>query len=226
MNSAESSNEQPNNTNREPAPPEVWADIKKNPESVMAIFTMLIFAATAAYAVIATLQWCALLDSNKINRENVIAAQRPWLTNDGNGSLVITDVSEDALTGSFTFNVKNFGPSPALDVGQAIQLFVRTRGDMSEFDEAKKKACQSADAGAVVGGNSIFPQQTHNYSWEPSFLVPGLRKEIGVILIEGCLAYTDQFAPKRITHHTTFCVMGGIKNTGKLALCGYHEIAD
>ncbi|MGO9642783.1 MAG: hypothetical protein ACLP1Y_15925 [Candidatus Acidiferrales bacterium] len=164
-------------------------------------------------------------------KDTLVRSQRPWLGNDGDETLAISEVSDGMLAGKFTFSVKNYGSSPALSVGQAIYPCVRIHGDMSDFEAAKKEACGQADTVAFITGNSIFPQQSYGYGTKGAFVVPGLRKEIGRIVIEGCLAYTDQFDPAHTIHHTSFCIVGDaqsrdIQNSRTLGLCGYHEIAD
>ena len=63
------------NSDREPNPLEVamkvWEFFRepKHANAIMAIFTILIFLATGAYAWVAIKQWSAMLDSNRITRE-------------------------------------------------------------------------------------------------------------------------------------------------------------
>jgi hypothetical protein len=76
----EGTDEPKNDSHREPSPPEAlmraWESITEHSNAIMAVFTILIFAATTAYTVIAILQWNAMRDSNEINRENVESVQR------------------------------------------------------------------------------------------------------------------------------------------------------
>lgn len=66
-------------------------------------------------------------------------SQRPWLVNDGLASLAIGKVSNDSISGEFTFTVKNFGPSPALVVGEEIRPLVRTFQEKTNvFEEARR----------------------------------------------------------------------------------------
>jgi hypothetical protein len=73
------------NPQTEPTPLEalmrIWQQFTTHANGVMAAFTILIFAATTAYTVVAILQWCAMLASNKINRDALEAVQRAFITN-------------------------------------------------------------------------------------------------------------------------------------------------
>jgi hypothetical protein len=164
--------------------------------------------------------------SNGTAKETLMRSQRPWVANDEGATLTIDKVEDDSVSGSFTFTAKNFGPSPALNVGQTIYPFVRTLPDASEFEEAKKKACGGAFTTSSIAGDSIFPQQTHTYTTSGAFYVAGINPKYTTILIEGCIAYRDQFDPRQTTHYTSFCLMGNIRDPNPLHLCGINERAD
>jgi len=178
-----------------------------------------------AYTVYAGLQWCEMRKSTKTAQETLVRSQRPWLVNDGPATYEIGQYfKEQDLTGvTFTFQVKNFGPSPGLGVGEGIQPSIRTSGDTHEFDDARKKACQVADGMVSVSSQTIFPQQTISYSNSEFISNLGNRK---VVLFYGCIAYRDQFDTKHTTHHTTFCLFGPIAEPHSLGGCGINEEAD
>jgi hypothetical protein len=158
-------------------------------------------------------------------RDTLVRSQRPWLVNDGPATYKVGDVYKDQdMAGvTFSFQIKNFGPAPALDAGFGLQPFIRTAGDMHDFDNARKQACQLADGVINVSSQTIFPQQTVNYT--TGGFIPSFGK-VQVVLFYGCIAYRDQFDTGHTTHHTTFCVFGPIKEPHSLALCGVNEIAN
>jgi hypothetical protein len=168
----------------------------------------------------------AAKEGAEIARDTLMRSQRPWLVNDGPASVAIDKVSNDSISGEFTFTLKNLGPSPALVVGEEIRPFARTFQEKADvFEEARRAACQEADTKASIAGDSIFPQQTHSYTTSGAFFVSGITPKYGTVLISGCIAYRDQFDTTRTTHHTTFCLMTDIKTPAKLFLCGNNERA-
>jgi len=173
-----------------------------------------------------------MIMTNRISHDALVASQRPWLMNDGTATYTFRISGKDMATTTFTFNVKNFGPSPALDVGFGIYPFIRgdpnggpERHDL--FEDARKQACQSADGIITVSGNSIFPQQVHTYG-TGGMIEGSMVSKVGAVLFYGCIAYRDQFDTKHTTHYTTFCVFGPVKepHPPQLALCGRNELAD
>lgn len=158
-------------------------------------------------------------------KDTLIRSQRPWLVNDGPATYKVGSFykEQDSAGVDFTFQVKNFGSAPGLDVGEGLQPFVRTSGDMRDFDTARKQACQLADGIVNVNSETIFPQQTVSYS--TGAFIPNFSK-VRAALFYGCIAYRDQFDTMHTTHHTTFCVFGPIKEPHSLAICGVDEIAD
>jgi hypothetical protein len=171
-----------------------------------------------------------MIATNKTSHDALVASQRPWLVNDGKPILTVDKIGDDWIGGSFTFTVKNFGPSPALNIGQGIHFFVRTPHETDDvFEEARKDACQWADTDAFIAGTSIFPNQAHTYGPQGAFRVPGITPAYSnsMILVAGCIAYRDQFDIHHTTHHTTFCLMGSAKDKPMpLYLCGHDEIAN
>ncbi len=158
-------------------------------------------------------------------RESLVRSQRPWLGKDGPPELTMEIVNTDMVSGNLIIPVRNYGPSPALDVGTSAVPFIRTKGDMSEFKEAREKACRWAETAVVVSGDYIFPQNVKKLDAIVLSRVEGIEKR-DRFLIAACIAYRDQFDMTHTTHHTTFCVMGAIKDTTSLYSCGIQEIAD
>jgi hypothetical protein len=81
---SDSQDPQSQQSEREPFPVELktvieWIN-RLNHNAITSVFTVGIFLATAIYAVVATLQWCAMRDSNKINRDALEGVQRPFVT--------------------------------------------------------------------------------------------------------------------------------------------------
>jgi hypothetical protein len=56
-----------------------WIKDPSNHNAIIAFFTALIFIATAAYAVIAILQWHTMRESNEINRDALESVQRAFV---------------------------------------------------------------------------------------------------------------------------------------------------
>jgi hypothetical protein len=116
--------------------------------------------AASIYAAIAALQWHEMRKATDTARDTLIRSQRPWLVNDGEATFMVDSSNEDSVSLSFTFHVKNFGPSPALDVGYGLHPFVRNVSDKPNlFDEARTQACELADGMVKVRGDSIFPRR-------------------------------------------------------------------
>jgi len=75
-----------NNLAQQPNPLEAviraWDFIKKpeHANAIMATFTIFIFLATGAYAVIATLQWCEMTKATDIANKSLIADTRAWIS--------------------------------------------------------------------------------------------------------------------------------------------------
>ncbi len=186
----------------------------------------------AIYTGIAAWQLCemrkatrAATKSADTAQDTLIRSQRPWLVNDGPATYKVGSVykAQDSAGVNFSFSVKNLGPSPALDAGFGVQPFVRTSGDTRDFEGARKQACQLADGVVNVNSQTIFPQQIVDYG--TGGFIPNFSK-VRTVLFYGCIAYRDQFDTKHTTHHTTFCVVGPIKEPHSLGLCGINEIAD
>jgi hypothetical protein len=183
-----------------------------------------------AYTILTGILATVSIIASETAKDALTSSHRPWVGNDGISNLSVESIGTDSITGDFTFTIKNFGPSPALSVGEAIQPFVKTVEGMKtpsgDFDKAREQACGGAYTVASIAGTSIFPQQTHTYTHSGTFRVPEIKPASKAILIEGCIAYRDQFDSSKTTHYTSFCLIGGTTNPVSLSLCGVNERAD
>jgi hypothetical protein len=168
----------------------------------------------------------AAVEAKNVARDALVRSQRPWVGREG-ASYVIYESRTDAISLTFDFDVKNFGPSPALNVGYGLQPFVRSISEKPTlFQDMRRQACQFANAYAGVAGDSIFPGQISKWGTTGAFPVPGLKQGTRNILFYACIAYRDQFDTEHTTHHTTFCVFGPIAKPYSLVSCGEHDLAD
>jgi len=158
-------------------------------------------------------------------KETMLRSQRPWIGNEGSG-VKIKILNTNMVAGNMMILAKNFGPSPALNMGVGAFPFIRsTASDDSDFSKAREKACAEADTNALILGDSLFPQQASRYDAIVLSAVEGIEKR-DRMLFAGCISYRDQFDITHPTHHTSFCVMGAIKHLDALYNCGTGEIAN
>jgi hypothetical protein len=87
------------------------------------IATVLLFGATVALGVFAYRQFRAMMasiaiakDANELNRENMIASRRAWLSISDVKLRHPTKITEDHITFSITVMVENLGQTPAINV--------------------------------------------------------------------------------------------------------------
>jgi hypothetical protein len=165
-----------------------------------------------------------------ITKETMIRAQRPWL-----GKERVAELSTEILpnsefvAGQLGVNIKNFGPSPALNAGLGAQPFIRRHGDTSDFTKARQEACGMAKTLGSVAGSSVFPQQVYEFFAPVGAQIDGINKiaKTATVLVAGCIAYSDQFDPGGNTiHYTSFCVMGKIGNLDNTHTCDTQEITN
>ncbi len=85
-----------------------------NHDGVTALFTVGIFVATAIYAVVAIAQWCAMRNSNEINRDALRSVQRAFVTFSPSLDTIIriTPQTNRANYWDFTIPMENSGVTP------------------------------------------------------------------------------------------------------------------
>lgn len=160
----------------------------------------------------------------------LVVANRPWV---GVEKVTISDppTFEDTPGGLratvkiVTVSVRNFGPSPALNVSVDAAPFDGTEQDTeAQFKRESALHCDRADdmnreIGTGIGsaGQIVFPQSPATFRLGSN----GPAKERGrFVELIGCITYMDQFgAPVR--HHTRFCFAGDWNN---LAPCEWGQM--
>jgi hypothetical protein len=163
---------------------------------------------------IAQTQAKAAQDSVDAIKRNMEVQQRAWVGPIPVQPVVIQSLNlgPPNLVIRYQSTIKNFGPSPALNVTPVVEA----APGFDKLDDTAKRVCNFADA-FVTGkttkvisapatlkshkwGNTLFPGSEHVESSVGS--VPSDPK-LTVLYLVGCIAYRDQF---RHTRHTHFCV--------------------
>jgi hypothetical protein len=184
------------------------------------------------YTVFTGLMWCAnkrAADAAKsaadTARDALKMVNRPWLGIDGSITVLKPVViDKEGLHTELGFQIKNFGPGPAMHIGRheiirnaSEDALPNGTVDFSNFKREADISCKIADAnakpivpGEMGSGPYIFPNNFISYdSHVTTVPPPNIANSLDVV---GCITYSDQF---KSTHHTRFCFMGqrSIKNT-------------
>jgi hypothetical protein len=121
---------------REPSPMELkriseWFN-GLNHDGVTALFTVGIFIATAIYAVVATLQWCAMRRSNEINNGALVSVQRAFVSPRRREITPIIDSKLNQATAvQIDVGWENNGTTPA----KSLTQHVSTRWDKNPIPD-------------------------------------------------------------------------------------------
>jgi hypothetical protein len=190
------------NSSNEPSPIEVimkaW-DFFKKPEhinAIMAVFTALIFIATAAYAVIASCQWSAMRESNKINRESLESVQRAFVTFDRMQYHRFDNEMPARTRWAFSAAFADSGTTPAI---QVMQFFAADDGGKQELTEDKFLGKKDDWASARTNVGTIGPKA-------PYVVGPIFRTDafiLGDVVLDWKHASND-FKPKKIDRNVFF----------------------
>jgi hypothetical protein len=160
----------------------------------------------------------AAAEANAINREILVASNRPWIaiTEIYPGGPIYMD--ENGMIIDLAVNMKNIGRSPARDVYLACQIYPRIMPDLYGMDKMKT-ACQNVRQQAVnsanlVGGDALFPEQDTGIKIR--IMVPKTRLKInptseypGTILtpiVIGCIDYRFMTSDS-VHYHTGFSML-------------------
>ncbi len=184
------------------------------------------FYAVAAYAVITTFMWCAMMEQNKLARESIHqnerqwkAQQRPWVGLSGNVEFPKPPMLEVfAANGpnytqidlSVMFKMKNFGISPAFKAASQVQVEMRDN-TLTLSQNQMKRACSLADhtsqgeGTASFGNSAIFPTGEITSSFDTMNSQPIELAKIRRVWIAECTAYQDQASDT--IHHTKLWIV-------------------
>ena len=202
---------------KEPLPPSPEVEARENRKEgreQLNLDTQRVIAFFAfAYATVAIFQWCALLNSNKINREALTSVQRAFVT--------FSQISLDTYPHSapntgddqwvFTAFVENGGTTPAIN---KIAYFT---GDSSLQDEPSEQQFIGSDQDRPIGEIGPKAQKGIGPIFKTDEFVLGKYPLSGIntkefndfflnkrIFLWGWVAYRDVFSDTR-PHVTEFC---------------------
>jgi hypothetical protein len=160
-------------------------------------------------------------------KEALISSNRPWLGVDGQvvveGDPAFTDTPQglSMTIPRISFQVRNFGTSPALNASVYVTPFIESSSGrtskqiLDDFARGAVAACRMADLGAISlpdnptipFGQSIFPGTPAREMWgDTAYTDPSLSRDVKPQFI-GCIRYKDEFS-NTLIHHTKFCAMG------------------
>ncbi len=199
--------------NGEPIPVELkrivkWIRDPINHNAIIATFTALIFVATSAYAVIATLQWWTMQGQLEQMRD----ARRAWVGTSQKLELTREPVfmvqelnghKQVLMTIHYRAVIKNFGTTPARREYHNFSGYwapPNTRFDWRMscrmLYESDKSARAKSDA------TDIFPESERVVEDTTAILIDAkVFKVVYNIGISGCIAYTDVYG---VDHYTEF----------------------
>ena|ERR1017187_6457188 len=166
----------------------------------MAIFTIFIFFATVAYAVIALFQWCAMKESNHINRESLQSVQR--------ADVYYAGIRADAVhrpDGGFTWEMsciwENGGPTRAKNAISTCNIASLTDEEFRNID-FKVDPHSIKTIGSINHGLPFYV----GYGDEPPNFGADIKNGFHVVYW-GWVGYRDIFEAEGTKPHVTeFCV--------------------
>ena len=210
----------------------MWEFLNKpeHANALMAIFTVLIFFATVAYSVIALLQWTSMRESNKINRDSLVAVQRAFISFSVHviPYATVPQNNRDRIPVIWQFDVPitNSGNTPTQSLQHAVHAVV-----------LKDKISQSFDFNDFKNGNAMFigPKDSPVSKTNPIPIanIANSWKGTEHIYIYGWASYHDIF-PNTPLHITKFCYelsVGGNPESSTIpptwyAITPIHNCAD
>lgn len=183
--------------------------VRDNHNAVIAVCTVGILAVTAVYAVVATLQWCAMRgqllamqSANQTSRDQIRLSVRPWvgLTDDPDPiqSTPITFDQDGNASIEYQLEMKNFTGGAAQDVVSTARLLVTEDG--GAIKAARQEVCSDNYVGHPERdmGLTLFPGTAHlvktsSSSFERSKMVTNSYTGGVEGWLIGCIGYRDQF---------------------------------
>lgn len=186
----------------------------KHSNALVAVFTILIFVVGFCYSVVALLQWCAMRESNRINRASLESVQRAFVTFTRIGAIVIgpskpmpkrqwwlsAEVENSGTTPAIN-NIKRFTGSNTLNAEPSEDEFLGTVKDRTIAGEIGPKAQDRI--GLQVEDDKFF---LGNYTWQ-SIATNAFKKFFASrrTFFWGWIGYRDIFSPHTKAHVTEFC---------------------
>lgn len=176
------------------------------------------FYAVAAYAVVTTFMWCAMLEQNKLSKISIAQTKVQWQAQNrawvGLSSplalpkqlVFMSFAGSKPYTGAELntgFGIKNFGVPPAFKAGARIELLL-TENTLKLPQNEMISACSAADQ-VGIGENVIFPNIEITQGFEMQQNQPIALQEIQRLWAIGCISYFDQ--PSNSTRHTKFWIV-------------------
>lgn len=175
------------------------------------------FYAVAAYAVVTTFMWCAMIEQNRLSKESIHqtkvqwqAQNRPWVGVSGplalpNQLTLLNFVGNKPYTGvelNANLNIRNFGLSPGFKVGSRIELLLAGSGLELPQNEMTG-ACSNADQ-VSTGESVIFPNIDTAQTFNMQQNQPIALQQVQRLWAIGCIAYLDQLSNSM--RHTKFWI--------------------
>ncbi len=134
----------------------------------------------------------ATIEANEINRKNSLADQRPWIgisTLEWDGFVFETHNEEKVgATSDFSFKLKNFGKTPALDIFTHLKIGTRTQGpsNPNERDAFRDELLARKSS---IAGFAVFPTETETVKISASITQPEI--DAGTI----CVGFGEFITP-------------------------------
>jgi hypothetical protein len=118
----------------------------------------------------------AAVAANKINRENSLADQRPWvgISNIKWDGFSFETHNEERVgaTSDFSFDLKNFGKTPALDIFTHLKIGVRREGPSDDSNERNAFREELLARKSLTAGFAAFPTETETVKISSSITQP------------------------------------------------------
>lgn len=184
-----------------------WLDYVKFAVEVVALGFLI------AYTVYAGLQWCAMLDSNKISRAANIVGQRAFVFVPEPPQI---DAATDAQTGgngwAFTYQMQNSGNTPARSVRHYINSNLSRANTTWEelpenfsFPDNRSSIGPFANSTTNAGFHIIAPQQKLDFTqlWIPNEVLKNVTNGKAHVYFWGWITYDDVFG---CGHKTEFAM--------------------
>jgi hypothetical protein len=182
-------------------------DTVRNPQNsnaIMAIFTILLFSATAAYTGIALLQWAAMRKSNEINRQSLVSIQRAFAVATG---IEVTKRAnfKGEITGlEFTIKLENAGVTPTrfMTTHHSFMFFPTPLTDTYNFPDVWDESEPHLTVRATMGPKGVA-------SMSPSVVSADVIQDVmnrkKFLYFWGWIKYHDIF-PDTPEHLTRYCI--------------------
>lgn len=228
--------EQSENSERGPNPMEPkslleWLRRPDNHTYVTTGCAVLAAAIAAIYTLFAILQWCAMRESNEINRVALQTVQRPFVTFPAEIDAVrVTDASQKLKGWRFFLPVENSGNTSA----QPMRMRFNFNGQGNEELTTYPDVGTSTSTPVVLGPKARLWSGPLDVSPE---VIEGIQRKEKRLFFYGWACYRDAF-PKAKIHITEFCwevpyfqaspINGSsdYRIVTSVSSCGHHVCAD